>query len=256
MISVVCVYNKEHILKEFLLKSLKHQTVNFELVTIDNSDNKFKSASQALNYGGKKATGKYIMFAHQDVDLCLYEWLEKTENLLDTIPKLGIAGVMGISDVGTNNKERGRNIIKHGWPPTVWAYGNPIEKPEPVQTLDECLIIIPKSVFNILKFDEKICDKWHLYAVDYCLSVKKLGFEVYAIPMFIYHRMGTVVLPDYYKVLIKVLRKHRDRFKCIYTSCGNWKTSYPLIRILPGFIKRCIRLFWLQLIGKFNLFRK
>ena len=45
-----------------------------------------------------------------------------------------------------------------------------IENPEIVQTLDECLIIIPKSIFEMYKFDEVICSKWDLYVVEYCLD--------------------------------------------------------------------------------------
>ena len=81
MISIVCVYNNQDILNNWLLKSLKHQTVEFELITLDNTRNTFKSAAEALNYGGKKAKGKYIMFVHQDVDLSSDTWLEDVEKM-------------------------------------------------------------------------------------------------------------------------------------------------------------------------------
>lgn len=55
MISIVCVYNNQDILNDWLLKSLKNQTIKFELIKIDNTRNTFKSAEEALNYGGKKA---------------------------------------------------------------------------------------------------------------------------------------------------------------------------------------------------------
>ena len=57
MISIVCVYNNERTLKNVLLKSLENQTVEFELITLDNRDNRFKSAAEALNDGGAKAKG-------------------------------------------------------------------------------------------------------------------------------------------------------------------------------------------------------
>ena len=56
-------------LNKYLLKSLNSQTALYELILVDNTQKKFKSASEALNYGGEKATGKYIIFTHQDVDL-------------------------------------------------------------------------------------------------------------------------------------------------------------------------------------------
>jgi len=67
MISIVCVYNDEITLKDYLLKSLENQTSKHELILIDNTQGKYKSAAGALNWGGGKAKGKYIMFVHQDV---------------------------------------------------------------------------------------------------------------------------------------------------------------------------------------------
>ena len=243
MISVVCVYNDVSVFNDFLLKSLKNQSFEFELIKIDNSQNDCRSAASALNYGGRKAKGKYIMFVHQDVDLSSNTWLDDLEKMLAPLQNLGIAGVAGKKDetgVITN--------IKHGNPPKL-AGEIQINKPTKVQTLDECLIIIPKSIFNVLQFDDKMCDDWHLYGVDYCLSAKKMGFEVYTIPMNIYHlstgvpnksRWQVILnlgsLPSgYYISLKKLLNKHKNYSKQIYTTCGNWNTSSPLIfqRIRP-----------------------
>lgn len=223
MISIVCVYNNGKILNDYLLKSLKNQTVDYELITVDNTRGKFKSAAEALNYGGEKANGKYIMFVHQDVDLSSNSWLEEVEKMLDELPNLGIAGVAGKKD-----KRGVMTGIKHGNPP-AHAGSITIKKPEKVQTLDECLTIIPKSVFDVLQFDEEVCDDWHLYAVDYSLSVKKLGFDVYAIPLFIYHRSAAYSFSErYYLSLKKVLKKHKKYYEEIYTNMGDWSTLYPL----------------------------
>ena len=223
MISIVCVYNDGKILNDYLLKSLKNQTVDYELITVDNTEGKYKSAAEALNHGGRRAKGKYIMFVHQDVDLTSNSWLKEVEKMLDSLQDLGIAGVAGKKD------ERGvMTVIKHGNPPEP-AGSITIKKPEEVQTLDECLTIVPKPVFDVLQFDEKVCDNWHLYAVDYCLSVKKLGFDVYAIPMFVYHRSAAYSFSEkYYLTLEKVLKKHKKHYKQIYTTMGDWSTLYPL----------------------------
>ena len=85
MISVICVYNDEWILQNCLLKSLSEQKAVFELITIDNRENRFESAAEALNYGGKKAAGDYLLFVHQDVDLCSDAWLGRTEDILDAL---------------------------------------------------------------------------------------------------------------------------------------------------------------------------
>ena len=71
MISIVCVYNNKEILNKYLIKSLESQTEDYELILLDNTQNKFNSAAKALNNGGRKAKGDYIMFVHQDV-VCIY----------------------------------------------------------------------------------------------------------------------------------------------------------------------------------------
>ena len=224
MISIVCVYNNKEILNNYLIKSLKNQTVDYELILLDNIEGKFRSAAEALNYGGKQAKEKHIMFVHQDVDLSSNTWLKEVEKILDELSNLGIVGIAGKSD----NETGVITNIKHDNPPRL-AGEIQIRKPTKVQTVDECLVIIPKSVFNILQFDEKVCNDWHLYAVDYCLSVKRLGFDSYVIPVFIYHKSsGYSISEKYFIILKKVLKKHKNYYNKIYTTMGNWSTRCPL----------------------------
>ncbi|MDP3066981.1 MAG: hypothetical protein Q8N08_09620 [Methanobacteriaceae archaeon] len=81
MISVVCVYNDQNILDKYLLHSLKYQENSYELILLDNTQNQFKSAAEAPNYGGGQATGTYIMFIHQDLELGTRRWLEEAEKV-------------------------------------------------------------------------------------------------------------------------------------------------------------------------------
>lgn len=232
MISVICIYNDREILGDYLLKSLKTQNLEYELILLDNTNNKFKSAAEALNHGGKKAKGKYLMFVHQDIDLLYESWLKDVENMLDSLPSFGIAGVAGKLDKKTITN------IEQGYPPKNAGYNlnNPIE----TQTLDECLFIIPKTVFAKLKFDEKVCSGWHLYAVDYCLSVKMLNLKVFVLPFSLYHRSyGYSFSNDYYSILEKLIDKHKKNYRTIYTTMGDWNTGRSLkIQIIIQ------RLFW------------
>ncbi len=164
------------------------------------------------------------MFVHQDVDLSKNTWLEEVEKVLDELPNLGIAGVAGKS----KNKDGVITNIKHDNPPK-FAGKIQFEKPTKVQTVDERLTIIPKSVFAKLQFDENACNDWHLYAVDYCLSVKRLGFDSYVIPIFIYHKSsGYSMSEKYFVTLKKLLKKHKKYYNQIYTTMGNWSTRYPV----------------------------
>jgi GT2 family glycosyltransferase len=250
LFSIVIVYNNKQILNAWTLKSLAAQTARHELILIDNEKGTYKSAAQGLNEGSRKATGKYIMCVHQDVELCDRDFLEKAELLLDGLGDVGIMGVAGMSAVGNSHAEKRKNVILQGYPgKTQW--GNEIKRPEEVQTLDECLLIIPVNVFKKNNFDEKSCDDWHLYGVDYCLSVQEAGLKAYVLPLQIYHRSkGSSALPAntflrlgsktpaYYRSLSKVLKKHKDFVSEITTTCGDWNTSYPiLLQRMYHFIK-------------------
>lgn len=225
MISIVCVYNNEDVLNSYLLKSLKDQIGDYELILLDNTKNRFNSAAEALNHGGKTVKNEYIMFVHQDMELSSKTWIYDAENILNSLKNLGIAGVAGRS----KDKRWTITNIKDGIPSRQIS-PETIENPVKVQTLDECLIIIPKTIFKTLKFDEDVCDDWHLYAVDYSLSVKNMGFDVYVIPMFAYHRShGYSLSKTYYQTLKKLLEKHGKKYKLVLTTMGNWSVNYPLI---------------------------
>ncbi|KUK05244.1 desulfoferrodoxin family protein [Methermicoccus shengliensis] len=243
MISVVCVYNDAEVLRRYLLPSLDAQSARHERILIDNTTGAFRSAASALNHGGERARGEYIMFVHQDVALLGEHWLDSAESLMEGIDDLGIAGVAGMSEQGRSNRERGRNVIVHGEPPMVWDWGNPIEEPERVQTLDECLAIVPAHVFRMLRFDEHTCSSWHAYVVDYSLSVQRMGLCAYAMPLPVHHAslgvrrkgllellmsLGSSYPEDYYDTIERMLRKHAHLPR-IYTTCGEYSTRMPLM---------------------------
>lgn len=243
MFSIVCAYNNKDTFEKYLVSSLQKQADQYEPIFVDNCGSQFRSAASALNYGGRKAAAKYIMFVHQDVDFESETWLADAESMLDTLPCLGVGGVAGISGSGRNLRERGRNIISHGPERIVWEFGNTIDKPEIVETLDCNVLIVPKTVFEIIQFDESACDDWHLYGEDYCLEAKLAGLNNYVLPLSIYHasrgiktfNRANIVLslgalpPEYYATLKNLIRKYKGRYKYIYTTNGEWNTYQPII---------------------------
>ena len=222
MISVVCVYNKEGIFASVLLKSLQNQTAAYELIALDNTGGRFRSSAEAYNFGGAEAKGDYIMFAHQDMWLVTRTWLEDVESILRHLPALGVAGVAG----AVSMSERSRRarfasscyfldeamVVDH---PPVWA-------PQEVETLDECLLLVPRPVFDRLKFDESTFDGWDCYAGDYCLCAKNLGLKAYVIPAPCSHCCARAGLPTWeFKDLLKYQKrlyaKHRHEYETIST---------------------------------------
>jgi hypothetical protein len=221
MISIICVYNDRELLEEYLLKSLHSQSADYELILLDNREGKYKSAPEALNSGGQKAQGDYLIFVHQDIDLKSDTWLVDAEKILNNLDNWGVAGVAGVPLDGIL-----KSNIENGIPPI--KPGQHIKNPLPVQTLDECLIIVPRTVFNKCKFDEELVG-WHLYSVDYCLNIKRYGYESFVLPLYLYHRSYMVrYARDYYKLLKILFKKYKAEYTEINTSCGVWHTSYPL----------------------------
>lgn len=208
---------------KYLIKSLKEQSVDYDLILIDNTHGEFKSAASALNFGGEKATGSFIVFVHQDVSFDS-KFLEDLETLLNNINNLGIAGLAGVS---AETPGVISNILQGKSKEMVGK--NRIETPTRVQTLDECLIVIPKSVFDTLKFDQVTCDNWHLYGVDYSLSSTSQGYDSYVLPLSIHHRSPGYSMSAGYDISMKkLLKKHRQNYNMVYTALGNYNTSLPL----------------------------
>ncbi len=251
MISVICVYNDLEIFKKFIVSSLGKQTAKYELIQIDNTKNEYKSAAEALNIGAMNAKGDYLMFVHQDIKLCSERWLEYVEQELNCTQMIGIVGVAGRSEKYTKTVSN----LKHG-NPSKFAGEIRLKSIKEVQTVDECLFIIKKDVFEKYKFDEKICKGWHLYAVDLCLTLKKNGYGNYVLPYQVYHlsigyvKMNRIIIAiklgcfplDYYKNLKDIIKKHKKDYSMIFTTCGNWNTFYPIliqrtIIIIYGFVK-------------------
>ena len=228
MISIICVFNDENILNLNLLDSIKNQDTKYELILVDNRKNQFKSLTEALNHGGKKGNGDYLLFVHQDVKLDGNSWLNKAENILNSIDKIGIVGVAGIdkknNPIGFIN-DRGR----------YWGY--PLKKPIKVQTIDELLFIIPKNVFDLDNFDEDL--KWHSYASEYCLRILSKGLKTYILPLYVSH--NSITLPILKAGSLKnddlvLWKKYKSELSVIYKTTAKIelekKNSMKILRKL------------------------
>ncbi|MBR0471554.1 MAG: family 2 glycosyl transferase [Methanosphaera sp.] len=221
MMSIICVYNDEEILNEYLLNSLNAQTEKYELVLVDNRSNEFSSASSALNYGASKAHGEYFVFVHQDINFTDNNWIKHTITQLKDLKNVGIVGV-----AGKTTDSLVRSNIKQGLTP-VDVSPFKIDAVEKASTLDECLFIIPRDVFNRFPLNEE-CDDWHLYAVDYVYNIKNKGLNAYIIPTMLEHRSKGASMSDgYYNTLPKLQKKYFKR-GLIRTCMGDWFTFIPI----------------------------
>lgn len=231
MISIVCATNDKTKLEEELKSSLEKQSFkDYELIVVDTNKKKFESAAEALNYGGNKAKGDYILFTHHDIIMYNKDELKK---IVEQIKKVDSFGIIGVAGIDENRKIVGN--ITNGIP-EVPISSQTIEKTTEVETVDEVMFIIKKDVFekNKLITDNKT---WHLYAVEYCLLMHDLNKKVLVIPSSIYHKSaGASMNKSYYKELKRLCLLYKKKLKTINTTMGVWHTnklrlSFDIIKV-------------------------
>ena len=100
-----------------------------------------------------------------------------------------------------------------------------------VDTLDECMLIIPKNIFDSHEFAEYYAT-WHLYGVEYCLKMKKIKQKIYVAPVYLWHKSNGVSLNlNYFDAIRKLAQIYRKDVKKIVTFFGIWPTNNILINI-------------------------
>ena len=214
--SIICAHNDQAKLDRFLLDSLREQSTPYEILTVDTSRGGYECAARILNVTALSARYDYLMFVHHDIALRGSDWLARVHDTLSTLGNFGAAGVAGRSEGGIESS------VWHGSPPR-FAGGTPVKRPEPVQTLDGCLLLVRKSVFMEQGFDEETCPGWHLYVADYCLDLARRGLPVYVLPHQVYHELTGPTDPGVYATTLNnILKKHCDHHKKVYLTVGIW----------------------------------
>lgn len=223
MVSIVCAYNNEKILESALKKSLeKQRDVDYEFFPVNTKELEFSSASETLNYAGRRVNGEYIFFVHQDVIFENELDLKYLYNLCCT-NQFGIAGVAGC--VNQDGKVKAISCIHHGKEHIRATENYDFNKPILADNLDECLLIIPKKVFEHYEFSD-IGKTWHLYGADYSLKMKVHFHPVLIFPFDLWHLSeGNSLNSNYFDSIIELAKLYRKDFKEIVTLFGTWPTS-------------------------------
>jgi hypothetical protein len=181
MISVIiCSVNPE------LLSQLSNNIKNtigtpYELIATDNRGSA-KGICQVYNEAATKARYDILCFIHEDIIIKTNDWGKKLTELFKD-PKLGLVGVAGSSYRpltptnwgGFGGKTTHKNIIqtfKKSDKPDHHYYINPKdEKLSNVTCVDGVWLATTKKVTSEIKFDENTFKDFHLYDMDFCMSV-------------------------------------------------------------------------------------
>ena len=147
MISVICVWNNEEQYQNILIHSLNIQDCDYELISIDNRNHAFTSCAAALNWGADHSTGEILIFTHQDISFEKKSSLKEFGQFIKAHPDIIIGAF------GAKQKAYSEDYL--------------------CDTVDECCFGMTREVFDSLRFNEKVCNGWHLYAVEMCLRAKE-----------------------------------------------------------------------------------
>lgn len=190
-----------------------------EVLLIDNTNKTFQSAASAYNYALQVTKGDLLVFFHQDVQiLCPDEFPTHMTKTVTTLKDLGIAGYVGMKGgKGSFQELFIGNIIENG---ITHRWNRKIDLPVEVQTLDECALIVPRSVLEKYQFDEETCNGWHCYGIDYALTVQEHGLKAYVIPGTIAHNSQISNIAGLFTYQMNVFKKHQKFFKRVNTTCG------------------------------------
>jgi len=183
---------------------LSYLPEDIELIILDNENNKrFTSASEALNYGIKKARNDIVVCAHEDL-IFRKGWFEAFIAQECRLKDWGALGIVGMT------------YDRH------LEWGTNYDVPFKVNTLDECCLIVNRK--NNIWFDEKTFKGWHCYGVDFCLQAYNKGLEVYVVSGPATHGPTSPHSNNW----VPELQKARNLLK------KKWKDSFPVIATTTG----------------------
>ena len=245
MISIICVYNNTDILESCLIETVRRQDFPFELILLDNTAGMYSSAATALNCGAKKAVGDILVFCHQDIKFESPYALSLLNGYFERLGDTVIVGPAGKNgDYTVSNMNHGTEVVG----PAGNFFFKDMYK---VETLDECFFAVTSTMFCKMGLDERTCSGWHLYAVDYCLSVRKtFNSEILVVDIPVFHASdGCSMNASYYSILKKVCKKHRRDYHHISTTMGNFTTNTAFWFCTGKLIKAKIKEIYYRLTG-------
>lgn len=247
MISVINVYNNSKEYDNFL-NSLKEQNIysELEIIGINNTTNHFRSAAAALNYGATQAKGDTLIFSHQDIEFLEDDVIQRFAEYVKNSPD----ALVGVAGYGVGNHEKYSTLI-HGKECTKvgkW-HGNESETIE-IETADECFFGMKRIVWEKYRFNEEICDNWHLYAVEFALRIRIDGLVCLCVPAAIWHKSTGNMNSEFYKGVKRLIKIYKHQYPYLYTTCVQIRnTKFGLIYFRLR--KKMGRIYY-QLLGRKN----
>lgn len=220
--TLIVIMNKKNVYNEFINSLETQEDVSYEVICIDNCNNQYSSARKAYNEAVMKSNGKYLIFLHPDIRFITKNDLYNITKYVENIETFGVIGVAGCPYELRDRKRVILSNIYHG--NGRCKAGNNINKPEIVQTVDECFFVVEKDKFSKVNFSDR--EGWHLYAVELCLQFISEGMKNYVVPANLWHLSdGRSLDYRYVLQLREIIKEYKGSIDYINTTVKKWGTK-------------------------------
>ncbi len=223
-----------------------------ECIVIDNRESP-RSIAQVYNDGAGRAKGEALCFVHEDVRFHTQGFGSDIEDKLMS-PATGVIGYLGTlykaeapSGWYVHNNLSVKHYIQSGHRGTDRCITRNLsaEGFTPVVAVDGCCMFVSKTVWAAHPFDEKIITGFHVYDIDFCLTLHHAGYVNYVCSRSMIEHMsyGSYSL----QWILSTLTLHREKW------CGKLPMSVKGLELTAqqqqiyeqnawyDFLKKCIK---------------
>lgn len=227
MISIIICSTKPDIPEELKINISDTVGIDYELIVIDNSENRF-SIFSAYNEGLKFAKGDILCFMHEDVSFHSNYWGKGVEEYFEKYTKVGLLGVAGTHYIPQmpaawwDTEMRSGHLLQGSLVDGEYKviredlWDDYKSEPTVVVSVDGLWMCFKRVVFDHIKWDDKTFGGFHGYDTDISLQVITSGFEVHIFwDIFIEHKSVGVAGEDFYHSLDLLFQKWGDKLPVI-----------------------------------------
>ena len=226
----------------------KTSTINYEIISIDNSIEKL-SLSKAYNKAGYKAKYPYLVFVHEDIEFLNVGWDKSLLELLKN-KKNGIIGVAGSTYLPSCPSgwylpdEKYNHVYIHQgfkYKEAPLRFDDQGEDLTPVFLLDGVFLAMRSDVWKKFPFNEKL-DGFHAYDVDISQRVSVKFQNIFTKKIELKHHSEGKVDKVYFDVLLSYKsqysnfnyskRNHSLEFKILKQYYLNMRCYYDKSRCI------------------------
>ena len=184
-----------------------------EFLFIDNTKQNHHDAFNGLNRLADRATGTYLIFCHQDIELLKDSkdsLMQKLTKMNETSPKWAV-----LSNCGASTLLNYALCVLEGDGKDRNTDNFPME----VYSVDEHFFIVKNGLG--LRFSEEEFNGFHLYGTDICLQSILNGFKNYAIEFKVKHYGSGNLNTEFYVTKNKLIKSYEGKINLgwIQTTC-------------------------------------